>query len=566
MGDVAARRAEAAGLGALALCFACVNVVWISRFRVGKPLDIDEAGYLGLSLSDYHALVGPGGVLAWWHAVDAPSIYAPLMMAFSSLSYLLLGPNEFTGFLCPVFFGIFAVVASYLLGKQLGGVRLGFVSAVLVATSPGIVNAAREYNYAIPAAAVTTATVLALVRSQRFTSIGWSVAFGVLLGLLPLSRSMCIAFVPGISIAAVSQVLTGQERVKRAGIMLGSLVLGGLVAATWLIRSGPLVWHYLVSFGYGAASLSTGRHRENLLSFGAWRETLGQILAYDYLPHVMVLLLGGGALLAIVIRGIRAGGWRRAASDAADAPILPAIVVLVEGLLMLTSTGNKGTGFIVTFLPLMLVVAAWALFAISRGSPTVSSATVAMAIFFSLPLLDVSLPWALPWTANVPFVGSLTITDGRALIQRWEGAMDQSTAAAWRAANRWTSQQITEHAPDGVRTGLGFQDPFLNSNTVSFERWLLTAGGDGHTFYPPLDPSLSGDSVTGYTRWLRDPVPTPVCLLLTEDGATRQYGVPISSRIIEEAARRTGFVPVGRRTLPDGAILTVRRSASNCGA
>src|SRR6202022_1027125 len=46
-----------------------------------------------------------------------------------------------------VFFGVVAVLASFFIGKRLGGTVLGFLSAVLVATCPAVVNAPPTYNF-----------------------------------------------------------------------------------------------------------------------------------------------------------------------------------------------------------------------------------------------------------------------------------------------------------------------------------------------------------------------------------------------------------------------------------
>lgn len=561
------RYAEGIGLALLVAFFALMNACWIWRYRCGKPFDIDEAGYLGFSLFDYHAFVSPdGGPVAWWQAVTSPSIYAPVMMGLSSLSYVVLGPTEFAGFLTPVLFGIVAVGASYFIGKRLGGTQLGFVAAVLVATCPAMINWARNYNFPMPAAAITTLTVLALLKSERFTRIGWSVAFGVSLGLLPLSRSMCLAFVPGIVIAAACQVMIGERRLTRAAVFVGSLALAGLVSATWLARSGLLVWQYLFSYGYGARSVDSG-HKENLFSYSAWLDTVRQLSAHMHFPYLAVLAVGALSLGVLAVRSIQLNGWRRALGDLFASPILPVLLVLAEGVIALTSTGNKGTGFIVTFVPLMLVVSAWSILNISKGSATVASLTMATAAFLCLPLLDLSLPFARPWTASVPFLGVVTITDGRGYIQIWEGGrMDQRAAVGWRVANRLASQGLVANGPAGVRIGLGFQNPFVNANTISIERWLETAGGNGHTFYPPLNPAATGDSVAGYVRWLNEREPTPLCLLLTEAGETAHFGSVITQQYMEEAARRTGFVPVASWPLPDGAVLTLRRRSSTCGA
>jgi 4-amino-4-deoxy-L-arabinose transferase-like glycosyltransferase len=554
--------AETEFLWVLVALFALLNVNWIWRFRYGKPLNVDEAGYLGFSLSDYHALKSVGGLIAWWNAADSPSIYAPFMMAFSSLSYVVLGANEFAGFLTQVFFGVVAVVASFFIGKRLGGTVLGFLSAVLVATCPALINAARSYSFPAASAAVTTLAVLALLQSDGFTRKRWSVFFGILLGLMPLSRVMCIAFVPGVMLAAASQVVMGGQRTKRSAILGLSFVLSALVSATWLARSAPFVWSYLVSYGYGKESLSAGP-QEHLFSIGAWRDTLYNLWGHVHLPHLVVLLSGVAALAALLVRSISKRGWSSAVVDAFKSGILPLLFVIGEGLAALTSTGNKGSGFVVTLVPLMLIAAAWCIFTLARGSTAIAGAVMAAAILSCLPMVDLSWPIARPWSVSVPFIGPVYVTDGRADIQIWEGgAMDQATAKAWRAANVRASQEMVAHAPQGVRAGIGFENPLLNVNTIQLERLLQTEGEKIHSL-SSLERNAAGDSVAGYARWLNGP--KPMCLLFTESEAREQMGLPISPRLMEQAAARSGFVPVVSWRLPDGAMLTLRRRPSACG-
>lgn len=65
-------------------------------------------------------------------------------------------------------------------------------------TSSGAFVFAREYVFALPAAALLSCAVYALLRSDALRARYWAIACGVTLGLMVLARAMTIAFVPGV--------------------------------------------------------------------------------------------------------------------------------------------------------------------------------------------------------------------------------------------------------------------------------------------------------------------------------------------------------------------------------
>jgi hypothetical protein len=64
-----------------------IGIRWIWRFRAGQPLDIDEAGYLSLSLQDCYALISHGRLRGYLSTIEASSVQAPLTAALAALLY-----------------------------------------------------------------------------------------------------------------------------------------------------------------------------------------------------------------------------------------------------------------------------------------------------------------------------------------------------------------------------------------------------------------------------------------------------------------------------------------------
>src|SRR5208282_6873606 len=88
-------------------------------------------------------------------------------LAIPRLIFAVFGPDPVYGFLVPVLFGAIAVIATYLLGKQVGGQSVGLASAALLATTPLILMYSRSFQFSIPAMAITALALLSLIKSER---------------------------------------------------------------------------------------------------------------------------------------------------------------------------------------------------------------------------------------------------------------------------------------------------------------------------------------------------------------------------------------------------------------
>lgn len=137
----------------LVLTFLLVGARWIWSYRRGQPFDIDEAGFLGIALSNYDALAKLG-VAGWFRSVLAPSIQAPLTTASASLLFQLTGPHTITAFTVPMLAGVGCIIATHDLGKLLGSRGIAMPAAILVASTPVIINYSRSFHFAVPATLV----------------------------------------------------------------------------------------------------------------------------------------------------------------------------------------------------------------------------------------------------------------------------------------------------------------------------------------------------------------------------------------------------------------------------
>ena len=214
------------------LLFIAINARWLWVYRHGLTLDIDEAGYVCFAVIDYYGLLY-GGLHGWIAAIEMPSIQAPLTTALASLVFALVGPHVSACFVVPLAVGAGCIIAAYLLGQAVGAPRVGLVASMLTASCPSIIKFTDSFHFAMPATLVTTMALVAILRSRRFHDIGWSLVFGLCLGLMPLARTMTIAFMPGVVLAALAAVAVDPtQRGRRLSMLAGSLVLALIVSAT----------------------------------------------------------------------------------------------------------------------------------------------------------------------------------------------------------------------------------------------------------------------------------------------------------------------------------------------
>jgi hypothetical protein len=538
----------------VSILFIIMNVRWVWLYRHGQPLDIDEAGYLNISLVDLRALKD-SGLIGLIRAIETPGIQAPVTPAMSAISYLALGAGALAGFATTISAGVVAIVASYCLGWSLGGRRLGLVAGILVATSPVIIDFARCYNFALPATALTTLALLALARSDRCANASWAVLFGICLGLMPLTRTMTIAFVPALALGALANVMAEPDaRGRRLLVLALSLAIAIAMAATWLVPNGLYVFHYLVDFSVGPRSVEFGR-QQTLLDFSTWLLTVGILGGDIHLPDLIVIGSGVCVLLFMLLRLIVVGGSSSAGRIVLRSKLLPSALLVAVGLVAVTASRNKGLAFMAPLVPAMLIVSGWSLvrFGQSEGWKLVTTSLIAaVAIASVVPAIDLSLPTARLWVIDLPILGPSVVADGRGTIQKYEAAggydsgdprvpIDALVGKSWTTASATTAQRLRELGATKTMTTFAFRHRLLNVNTVNLQQ-LLSGGAE--FWFTQIVPVLTGSSIAGYSEWLSNGDSAAACFLLTASGDLGEFLPPVNQENIEAAARATGFDPI----------------------
>ena len=557
--------------GALLLAVAAVGVRWLWLYRHGQPYDIDESGYLSIALNNYRGLFD-GGLAGWWNSVLTPSVQAPLMPAATTPAFLVAGPDPIVGMAVPLAFGLVAVGATFLLGRRVGGPRVGWLAGLLTLGAPILLSYSRSYNFAIAATAMLALTLLALARSDNLEHRGWAAATGVFLGLTALARTMALAFVPAILLAMVVAVVAGPERRRRAANAAIAVVAGLAVAFPWYRVNGSRVYDYLTSFGYGSRAGEYGS-AEPFFSGAAWRSSALDVVNSIYLPYFVLLLVAAVTLGAVVMSWIRRRGIGPAAAAAARSPLMPATLLVVEGLIALTSSQNKGSGFVAPLVPALAVGVAWV---IARAPvwprhllTGAAVAIVAVNLMVAADLWELS---ARPRLIRAPILGMVVVTDGRGTLQQYEAALEPPSnsvvlpftrrqGATWVAATADVAGRIRARGGPDVITAFGFRHQLLNVNSVQMEQLSI---GDPPLPLAQVAPVATTDTVGGYAGWLRSGDASGTCNLLTATGSSHEFPPTVTTAYMEEAAAQVGFVRDSQWSLPDGRVVSLWRRPATC--
>ena len=550
-----------------------MNVIWLWLFRRGQPYNIAEYGYLGIALNDFHALMARG-IVGWIQAVESPSIQSPVTTALSSLTFVIFGPRPLVGFFVTILSGIVTIIASYYIGKLISGRRTGLIASVVVATSPIIINGARDYIFALPVTAVTTVALLALLYSDRFRNKKFAILFGIFLGLMPLTRTMTIAFVPALVVAAlISASDNSLDNRRRWMNLFISFIVAIVTASIWLVPNGILVMQYLLSFGYGNRSVEYGP-KQSLLNLNTWLYTIQNLASYVYLPELVFIILGFILLLVMMTRMLFSEKWTDVFRIMQKSNILPLVILIVEGLIALTSSRNKGSAFVAPLVPAMLALSSWSIIKLIKKQFLLRLMTVtivALSIISSIPLMNLTMSWARPWNINVPILGLTTVTDGRAYTQTYEAAGGYSTnnpdspiskpmGEKWVKINEWTANKLNKVVGFNQLIAFGFRGLMYNVNSVNFQQLLA-----GRPQFPltQIAPEVTGDSIAGYQNWLTKGGASSASFLLTGLGHNGFFLPAVNTANINKAAVRSGFSVYSKWRLPDGTNITLwKRSPS----
>lgn len=544
---------------AMAALFVGLNAAWVWINRHGGAVNIDEAGYIALSVNDYHVLTDEG-VRALIRNVAGQPVQPPLATLLGALLYPFTGGPSILGSYVVEFLAyLWTVIVVFLIVRGLSGSRAGLVAAFLAGSTPIALDYVHEYSFALPATAMLATAAWAALRSEQLTSLRWAGVWGGARGAMVLSRSMTIAFLPGFVVVAVIQVcVSGRWRRALAGAGLGGIA-GFVIAGPWYLVQGRSVWAYLASFGFGAQSALYGTARSPL-SLASWLGFVqDNVNAYLWLPLALIILAGAVVLAFQGIAALRRA-WPGHLRRAWSSPWLYLSVIVIEGAVALESSRNTGSAFLAPLPPLMVALGVGALFR-WVGRRAWQATLIAAAVLF----VGTSI-----WTAKMALNGSngvvvrvslpgihqTTLIDGRSEFDLYEaGYLDPTEPAGkgWVQANRALVSRIrllTQHTGRAPLVVFGTNDRMLNVNTFRLDQ-ALDGGREVETALLTTSP---GDDYWGYLAQLRRS-PGREVFLIQRSASRGEFPPVVEWRRALRAAQSLRFRQVAALLLPDGTSL-----------
>jgi hypothetical protein len=564
------------------LCFTVsVNVWWVATHRRGLPFDIDEAGYLQRAVRDAQALHA-NGLGSLWSSLRLPDPQAPLLPMTGGLIRWITGSSPHGLLNINQIFYVVAVLAAYWAARSIMNRNWSLVVALMVATIPGLVESSRGFGLAVAASASLTAALAAQVHTDRFRSWWLTLLWGGLLGLASMSRTIVVAFLPGLVIAAVVTLVATRAGRRQILHAVAGLSLGLLVAGSWYTATWHLVFRYLTSYGYGqeASQYGYGASR-SVLSTNWWTFRLQYMVdSAIFVPMtVAVLVCVAGALVTWWAHRRRrrdGGDWGRRARGFFGRPEAIVVICLVWGYLVLSTTENSGFMFELPLVPAVLVLAVYsANRSVHRARPYLATVCV-LAAAISFAGMSDALPGVTSAARSVT-IGSFSATafDGRGSLLRYgsvsgggcrphtrcdgSGTMPGETAymAEWLAPSQRMATLLHDaaarHGCDPV-VFFAIEDPLFNTNTVDLDYQLRYVAALPTGL---LKPRVEVDGEVP-RRQLNDPALGQPNLVITgRPAANGRFGSYVAYGATITAVRSDGFTPAAGLRLPDGRIMTV---------
>jgi 4-amino-4-deoxy-L-arabinose transferase-like glycosyltransferase len=536
-------------------CLGAVNVLWLIRFRFGQVTGWDESGYMAIAIRNTRAL-HDGGIASLIGEFERQNVQAPLLPLITVPVNAVFGNEVFQSLIAIQVVAAALTVATFLLARTFLSRSWSVLAAACVGSTPAVADYSREYVFSIPAALFLSGATWMLIRSDQLRQRRWVVGAGVLTGLMLLSRTMTLSFLPalfvaGVVLAIASNEPEGRRRRVRSLLWAGAALL--VVAGSWYLRNVVSVAAYLLNYGYGKNADAFGESHSPA-SWGYWTKDVRLIAQSLYVPLALLVLASAFAALIVVVRS------RVSVRMVLGSPMFVLGSVLVVGYLALTSSRNEGTGFVLPLLPPLIVLTVGSAARIGHRPirhafallfAVVSVGNVAMKSSF-VPALAQPVAW------NIPGLGSVPVLDGRGLIQLEVAAAGFSTGGAsdqlpaidkrWLPVMRELTSFASRYAAERGQTPyivFGSDDPIFNTTRATLTNAL--SGNDGaRSNFIELD--AGGDRVAYYRDRLDYLKPNFVEI------AQRPLvgsSAGITPRYVAEAVRLLRYRPIYRFTLPD---------------
>ena len=364
---------------------AVAQVLWVDAHRHLGGVGVDETGYLATAFRLHRAWDGVHPYRLAEEFLATPRL-GPLVPLLSVPFMSVFGRNTTAAFMALALMYVVTAVAVAAIVDRLSTRTASLIAGIICLGLPPTLITARNYQLASGATAFLCLAVLALVSSDRGARTLPMVWFGAAVGAVLLSRTMPIAFLPGLAIATAVQVRWNRRSLIN---LLGSAAAMLAVAGPWWIHQWHGITEYLFSFGYGHGTTEIVNVPVPLrlpIRMG--------VFMTDVRP---LLVLPVGIVIVVAARRVwfsrRSLGTLRPLGEVARS-LLAIWLVIGFGMLALLSSSNNGTFFqspleVLAIAPLCVIAARLG------GTPVrVAAALAVVGSIANIALMSVWTPFA----------------------------------------------------------------------------------------------------------------------------------------------------------------------------
>ncbi len=491
------------------------TAVWLVLFvyRVqAHQADVDSYLYADTA---HYLLVSQDPASAFLHTGST----SPLVPALAAPATTLAGVYGAMTVELP--FLLLLVAGSFFLSRFWISPMAATVAAMAVGLNEAVSGYATTLNFAVPIAAALVWAFYSYIRSGHLREWRWSLLFGLAIAVMLLTRSMSIVYLVPLGLVVggdlVVDVVRHGEVLRLPAVAAGATVL--VLAGPWWLISGHAAIHYLHSAGYQSSSGFTSR------GFTLDASTIEQRASWT----LSELGWGQSWALGIALLAALWGLVLHRRSLRVTALWMLALWVLLTSII-LSSSGNRGTGFGLPVVVVLILLAA---------------AVLGQMSWRALPVLGVAL-------AGILLVG---LVDEAAGGDPWWPAAPYRNAVVASGGNSRTNTDLiadqASHLIGSSPTLVSLVTNILNVNGLNWNG----RGKLAPLLVPP--PTPDGTQVA-----IKDLARVNMVITGSSPGA---YYPSIHQGAVEAAAFREGFGIVRVWTIGHGGgnIVLLRRGATN---
>jgi len=207
-----------------------VVTTWVLLDR--RPPEWDHANHLerAVGCSRNLRVVADAGTR---EILEASSFYPPLVTCAAGLLYLVFPIAPLTAQAVMMASLALALASLYGLGRRLADPETGVWAALIFGTAPFVVFSLTNFQLDLPLAAMVALALYALVRSEAFEDLRWTLGLGAVWGLGMLTKPPFALYVLPPLLWSFWRALRAGDRGRRLASASTALALGAIITVPW---------------------------------------------------------------------------------------------------------------------------------------------------------------------------------------------------------------------------------------------------------------------------------------------------------------------------------------------